>query len=130
MNVKTEVEKAIRSTVLDYAEGWYEGDAERMERCLHAWLAKRQLRTDSGTGNGIFVNYRKSDMVELTKQGLGKRVPRDRLYYDIQIVEIFREVAIVRCESALYVDFLQMVYEKGKWLIVNVLFSSNEPSGQ
>jgi hypothetical protein len=26
---------AIRATALDYAEGWYEGNAERMARALH-----------------------------------------------------------------------------------------------
>ncbi len=27
--------EAITATALDYAEGWYEGNAERMERALH-----------------------------------------------------------------------------------------------
>src|SRR4051812_14973787 len=32
---------AIKATALDYIEGWYTGDAERMERALHPELAKR-----------------------------------------------------------------------------------------
>ena len=32
---------AIKQTALDYIEGWYEGNAERMERALHPELAKR-----------------------------------------------------------------------------------------
>ncbi|HEX6315687.1 MAG TPA: nuclear transport factor 2 family protein, partial [Gemmatimonadaceae bacterium] len=32
---------AIRAAALDYIEGWYEGNAERMERALHPELAKR-----------------------------------------------------------------------------------------
>jgi hypothetical protein len=32
---------AIKQTALDYIEGWYEGNAERMERSLHPELAKR-----------------------------------------------------------------------------------------
>ena len=28
-------EELIRAAILDYAEGWYTGDADRMERCLH-----------------------------------------------------------------------------------------------
>ena len=31
---------AIRQTALDYIEGYYEGNAERMERALHPELAK------------------------------------------------------------------------------------------
>ena len=34
-------ENAIRATVLDYIEGWFEGDAGRMERALHPELMKR-----------------------------------------------------------------------------------------
>jgi len=32
---------AVRATALDYIEGWYEGNAERMGRALHPNLAKR-----------------------------------------------------------------------------------------
>jgi Putative lumazine-binding len=28
-------EQAVRAVVLDYIEGWFDGDAERMERVLH-----------------------------------------------------------------------------------------------
>jgi hypothetical protein len=31
-------------TALDYTEGWYAGDAARMERALHPELAKRMYR--------------------------------------------------------------------------------------
>ncbi|HEX6284300.1 MAG TPA: nuclear transport factor 2 family protein, partial [Pyrinomonadaceae bacterium] len=36
----------IKQTALDYIEGWYEGNAQRMERALHPELAKRIVRTD------------------------------------------------------------------------------------
>jgi alkyl sulfatase BDS1-like metallo-beta-lactamase superfamily hydrolase len=40
---------AIRETVLDYFEGWFDGDPARMERALHPDLAKRSVAED-GTG--------------------------------------------------------------------------------
>ena len=43
-------EEGIRRAALDYCEGWYNGDAERMERSLHPELAKRIVRTDPETG--------------------------------------------------------------------------------
>ncbi|HEV7836602.1 MAG TPA: nuclear transport factor 2 family protein, partial [Gemmatimonadaceae bacterium] len=36
---------AIRQTALDYIQGWYAGDAARMERALHPELAKRIVQT-------------------------------------------------------------------------------------
>ena len=44
--VVPEDEAAIKATALDYLEGWYSGDAERMERALHPDLAKRIVRVD------------------------------------------------------------------------------------
>ena len=37
---------SIRQAALDYIEGWYAGDAARMERALHPELAKRNVQTD------------------------------------------------------------------------------------
>src|SRR4026208_1585323 len=39
----------IKQTALDYIEGWYEGNAERMEKSLHPELAKRIVRTNPHT---------------------------------------------------------------------------------
>ena len=36
---------AIRRCILDYFEGWFDGDATRMDRALHPGLAKRSART-------------------------------------------------------------------------------------
>jgi hypothetical protein len=124
MTQNKQQEAAIRAAAFDYGEGWYEGDVERMRRCLHPHLAKRQLLTDPETGKISLEHYTKEDMVRFTQQGLGKQVPREKLYYKIEITEVFQEVAIVRCESALYVDFLQLVNEGDRWLIINVLYST------
>ena len=126
MKQNTGHEVAIRAAALDYAEGWYERDAERMERCLHPKLVKRHLKSDPQTGQTKIQQLTKEDMVRFTRQGRGKQVPREKLYYKVDITEIFQEVAIVRCESALYVDFLQLVYERNQWLILNILYSTTE----
>src|SRR5215207_8801778 len=40
---------AIRAAALDYAEGWYAGDADRMARALHPELVKRIVVGDTAT---------------------------------------------------------------------------------
>jgi hypothetical protein len=40
----------IKTTALDYIEGWYEADINRMQRALHPNLAKRMVFVDSQTG--------------------------------------------------------------------------------
>jgi hypothetical protein len=34
-------DQAIRAVALDYIEGWFDGDASRMERALHPELVTR-----------------------------------------------------------------------------------------
>ena len=59
---------AIRKTALDYGQGWYEGNAERMERALHPDLAKRVLVPDPRTGKG-----RIDHMSAMTLETISKR---------------------------------------------------------
>jgi hypothetical protein len=116
-------EVAIRRAALDYAEGWYEGDAARMERCLHSNLAKRHLKVDGDSGGTVLEHFTKEDMVRFTREGGGSNTPRELLRYEIEVIEVLQEVALVRCETALFVDFLQLVHDDGEWLIVNVLYT-------
>ncbi len=110
---------------MDYAEGWFEGDTERMERSLHPKLAKRALRYRADNGEKYFNDLTKEDMVRATGEGGGTDVPRDKLYYKVDILDVYQEVAIVRVESYPFLDYLQLVKDDGQWLIVNVLYTSN-----
>lgn len=126
MSEKTPDDVAIRMAALDYAEGWYEGDALRMERCLHPNLAKRRLKADPETGETTLEHFSKEDMVRFTREGGGADVPRDSLRYEVSIMEVMQEVTMVRCQTARYVDFLQLARSNGRWLIVNVLYTTLE----
>ena len=57
---KEREEAAVRSTVLDYLEGWYDGDVERMDRALHPDLVKRIVYTDPRAGRSIPAPGRRS----------------------------------------------------------------------
>ena len=118
-------ESAIHMAAMDYEEGWFEGDAERMARCLHPELAKRALSHDSDTGEEFFNHITREDMILDTKAGGGTNIPREKLYYKIDILEIYEETAVVRAESFPYIDHLHLVKDGGQWLIVNVLYTAN-----
>ena len=57
---------AIERVAMDYIEGWYEGNGERMERALHPELVKRAMIADA-EGKEYFQNLTKSDMVKATE---------------------------------------------------------------
>jgi hypothetical protein len=116
---------AIRLTALDYEEGWFEGNAERIARCLHPHLAKRVIRRDPETGKTYFNHLTKEELIRHTRTGGGTDVPRNKIYYKVDVLDVHDDVAVVRAESFPYIDYLQLVKDEGQWLIVTVLHTAN-----
>src|SRR5688500_19746062 len=77
---------AITQTALDYLEGWYAGDAERMERALHPELAKRIMRTNA-QGQSRLEQMGAMTLVQYTRRGGGKNTPKDKQQKDITILD-------------------------------------------
>lgn len=114
--------EAIRQAAMDYVQGWYEGDVERVRRSLHPELAKRRILRDPDTGEERFRHVSEQLLVDLTRQGGGSEVPVDKRYYDVSILDVTGEIASVRAESYEYVDYLHLALSEGRWMIVNVLY--------
>lgn len=112
---------AIRQTALDYIQGWYTGDAARMERAVHPELAKRIVRTDS-LGNIRIDQQSAMTLVLGTRNGYGKSTPEADRHDDVRILDIYRNAASARVNASYWVDYLQLAKWHGRWVIVNVLW--------
>jgi hypothetical protein len=115
---------AIRAAALDYIEGWYEGNAARMERALHPDLAKRIIVTDKKTGRSSLEHMSARDLVNAVKRGGGRNTPPARRRKDVTILDVFGNAASVRVDAADWVDYLQIGRSDGRWVIVNVLWET------
>ena len=113
---------AIRAVALDYAEGWYEGNAERMSRAVHPELVKRIVVSDSATNRSVIQNMGATALVNGTRRGWGKETPADRRQKDVTILDIFGNAASVKAVMADWIDYLQVAKVDGRWVIVNVLW--------
>lgn len=113
---------SIRATALDYVEGWYEGNPERMSRALHPELVKRIVVSDTTTGRSVLQNMGASSLVNGTRHGYGKSTPKDRQQKEVTILDIFGNAASVKAVMAEWIDYLQVAKVDGKWVIVNVLW--------
>jgi hypothetical protein len=112
---------AIRQTALDYIQGWYTGDAVRMERALHPELAKRIVRSDT-LGNFRLDQMSAMSLVQGTRNGYGKSTPEADRHDDVRILDIYRNAASARIDASDWVDYLQLAKWRGRWVIVNVLW--------
>ena len=113
---------AIRATALDYAEGWYEGNAERMARSLHPELVKRIVVRDTTTGKTMVQGMGASVLVNSTRHGYGKETPKERQQKEVTILDIFGNAASAKAVMADWVDYMQLGKIDGRWVIVNVLW--------
>jgi hypothetical protein len=118
---------AIRATALDYVEGWYEGNAERMGRAVHPELVKRIIVRDTVAGRNWISNMGWGNLVAGTARGGGKSTPTANRRKDVQILDIYGNVASVRATMSGWIDYMQMAKVDGRWVIVNVLWE-NHPS--
>jgi len=114
--------EAIKQTALDYIEGWYEGNAERMERALHPELAKRIVRTDPKSGRSNLGQMSAMTLVQFTRSGGGKQTPKEKQQKDVSILDVFENAASVKVVASDWVDYLHMAKWSGRWVIVNVLW--------
>lgn len=113
--------QAITQTALDYVEGWYEGNPERMERALHPDLAKRVVFTDE-KGRSRLDQMSAMGLVQGVKRGGGKDTPKEKQQKDITILDVFENAASVKAVMSGWIDYMHMAKVNGRWVIINVLW--------
>jgi hypothetical protein len=114
----------VETAALDYIEGAYSGNAERMERALHPELNKVLLNRHRQTGEQFLYKMGASNLIEGTRAGLGK-LDEDKRDVELETYDISKGIAAVKVSSALYIDHLQLAKVNGEWKIINVLWVPN-----
>ena len=110
-------EDAIVRCVLDYFEGWFEADPERMRRALHPDLAKRSL------GREGLDQLTASQMVDATAAGAGRKRDSSARRIDVRVVEVYGDIATAVVDSNVYREYLHLVRTDSGWKIVNALWA-------
>jgi ketosteroid isomerase-like protein len=110
--------ESITRAVLDYFEGWFDGDSARMERALHHDLVKRSPGDDQASSLGITTA---EQMVEWTKLGAGKPDATDRRI-EVEVQDVYEDIASVLVRSAPYHEYLHLVRTRDGWKIANALW--------
>jgi hypothetical protein len=119
--VRPEDDAAIRACLLDYFEGWFDGDAVRMDRALHPGLAKHSLGQDSAHSETLDVTT-KDEMVELTRQAMGRRRDLPDRGIRIDIASVSGDIASAIVHSAVYVEYALLARTRDGWRITSTLW--------
>ena len=118
--------EAIKATALDYIEGWYEGNPDRMERALHPDLAKRIVMTNP-QGWSQLQQMSAMGLVQGVKRGGGRNTPKEKQQKDVTILDVFNNAASVKVVASDWIDYLHVAKWNGRWVIVNVLWELKQP---
>jgi hypothetical protein len=118
---------AIRQAALDYAEGYYEGSAERMARAVHPALLKRGL-LPPGAADRFLSLMGAETLIDLAASGRGQR-PADARRLDFALLDSRGDVASARIFTALFDDYLLLARQDGRWRIVSVLWQVPASAG-
>ena len=113
MTTLTEQE-AITETVLDYFEGWFDGDTARMERALHRDLVKRR------GARGSRGHHQAADG-RADRQHAGKDDAGDGRI-TVTVEDVYKDIASVTVRSATYHEYLHLVRTSEGWKIANALY--------
>lgn len=120
---------AIKETALNYIEGFYQSDGNRMRKAIHPELAKRVIVRDDA-GNVMLQNMGSSQLIYNTKRNKNSNIlnPDQPFRAVITIFDIFGKVATVKVVTNKYkfIDYLHLGRIDGEWRIINVLWEFTE----
>ncbi len=112
---------AITATLMDYFEGWFDGDAVRMERALHPELAKRGVRVDT-SGDPAVASMTAPEMIGWTRGGEGTAEKPADLAINVKVNDIHGNIATATVYSAVYVEYAHLVRTPDGWKILNTVY--------
>jgi hypothetical protein len=117
-------EDLITATVHDYFDGWFDGDAARMERALHPDLVKRSPGPDQASSLGVVTA---AQMIGWTGDGEGVKIAAGLSDRSIQVdvLDVNHDIASVLVRSEPYHEYLHLVRTRDGWRIANALFRRN-----
>ena len=116
---------AIKETVLNYIEGFYNSDWQRITKAIHPELVKRVIVKDN-SGNIMLQNMGSSQLIYNTKRNVNSNVlnPDQPFKADVIIYDIYNNAATVKVTTNkfTFIDYLHVGKFGNEWKIVNVLW--------
>ena len=118
--------EAVRQAVLDYVEGIYNVQPERIERSVSPNLAKLGFyRPPTETAYRPARSMAFQQLVETAKTYNKEGKLRKDAPKDIQIYDVLDQTATVKLTAEWGIDYMHLAKMDGKWMIINVLWQSH-----
>ncbi|GAA5175470.1 hypothetical protein GCM10025771_07700 [Niveibacterium umoris] len=114
---------ALRETLDAYVEGWYAGDAARIETATHPDLIRRKPALAGTDGTIQLEEIDQLGLLAAARSGLGRRAPaEDRKRMATAVFAQRGIAALALVETGGTFSYLQLVRNGGRWQVLNVLW--------
>lgn len=118
--------EAVRQAALDYLEGIYNVQPERIERSVHPTLAKRGFYKKDATAPYVESPMTYEQLVKLAGSW-NKDGKRDTALREIAILDVLDQTAVVKLTASWGIDYMFLGKFDGKWKITQILWQSHPP---
>lgn len=112
---------AVRTTVTNYIEAYYTGDARRMEQTLHPHYLKHMIHGE------IPVREKTgSEMVREVRTHGPADLPQSNKTEEVTVLDIAGSIASAKLVTPGWVDYMTLEKVGGDWKILSVVQSIND----
>lgn len=120
--------EAVHRAVLDYVEGFYEGDSTKHVRSIHPNVQKYGFsRAADGTYRGSAMPladfHAYTRRVREASRAAPASAPKGIEIYDVQ-----DQTAVAKLTAFWGIDYLTLAKFEGRWMVVHVLWQSTPPA--
>ena len=115
--------EAVRQAGLDYVEGVYNVQPERIQRSVHPSLVKRGFYKRDASAPYVEATMSFDQLVNLARtwNAEGKR---DTSVKKVEVLDVLDRTAVVKVTASWGVDYMLLGNYDGRWQITQILWQS------
>lgn len=107
---------AVHSTVTNYIEAYYTGNAAEMEQTLHSHYLKHKIH-----GNIPVREQTRTDLLQSTRSGQGTQLTQAQRKEQITVLDVAGNIASAKLVTPGWTDYLTLTKIDGEWKILSVV---------
>ena len=107
---------AVRATVVNYIEGYYTGDAQRMQQTLHPHYLKHMIH-----GNIPLREKTGAQMVAEIRDNGPADFPAEQKTEQVTVLDVAGDIASAELVTPGWTDYMTLSKVNGDWKILSVL---------
>jgi hypothetical protein len=107
---------AVRSTVTNYIEAYYTGNAARMEQTLHPYYLKQKIHRDIPVREQT-----RADLVQAARTGEGTHLTDAERREQVTVLDVAGSIASAKLVTPGWTDYMTLTKVDGEWKILSVV---------